>query len=318
MLTKHNGANNLNLRAFCIVTLSLLLTACAAGPERQSDQGRTATISTEQQVQPSSPDIRANQFILVEPLMPSPQRQLEIAQITQLLQEQDLNNEQRAVLLYRRGALYDALGMTTLARVDFNQLLEYRPGMADAYNYIGIHATQGGDYESAFEAFDSVIELDPDHPYVLLNRGIAAYYAGQYELAQVDFADHHYQGQGDAYRVLWLFFADRALNEEHAYQLLEQRKAKLDESWETNLVRLFTGEINAQQLMASTLHDVEDQIVLIERLTEAYFYLGKFEQLNNQNDDAANYFKLALATNLYEFVEHRYAHLELDKLRQQG
>jgi lipoprotein NlpI len=45
--------------------------------------------------------------------------------------------------------------------------------------------------------------------------------------------------------------------------------------------------------------------------------LGKFNQRLGQNASAANYFKLALATNVYEFVEHRYAKLELDLMRTQ-
>lgn len=291
-----------------------VLAGCAAAPSQP-----TSTDTSSATAKPgAAAEMRGNQFILIEPLMPSPQRQLEVAQISQLIQEQDLTQEQRAVLLYRRGALYDALGMTTLARIDFNQVLDFRPGMADAYNYIGIHATQNGDFEMAFEAFDSVLELDREHPYVLLNRGIAAYYSGQYELAQMDLADFHYQDPDDAYRILWLYFADRQLNQERALDLLLERNHQLSDSWEKNIVRLFVGEINAQQLMASTLEGVDNQMTLIERLTEAYFYLGKFQRMQGEYEDAANFFKLALATNLYEFIEHRYAYLELDTLRDSG
>lgn len=291
-----------------------VLAGCAAAPSQP-----TSTDTSSATAKPgAAAEMRGNQFILIEPLMPSPQRQLEVAQISQLIQEQDLTQEQRAVLLYRRGALYDALGMTTLARIDFNQVLDFRPGMADAYNYIGIHATQNGDFEMAFEAFDSVLELDREHPYVLLNRGIAAYYSGQYELAQMDLADFHYQEPDDAYRILWLYFADRQLNQERALDLLLERNHQLSDSWEKNIVRLFVGEINAQQLMASTLEGVDNQMTLIERLTEAYFYLGKFQRMQGEYEDAANFFKLALATNLYEFIEHRYAYLELDTLRDSG
>ena len=290
------------------------LVGCATAPS----QPMSPDTSSASAKSGAAAEMRANQFILIEPLMPSPQRQLEIAQISQLIQDHELTQEQRAVLLYRRGALYDALGMTTLARIDFNQVLDYRPGMADAYNYIGIHATQNGDFEMAFEAFDSVLELDRDHPYVLLNRGIAAYYSGQYELAQMDLADFHYQDPDDAYRILWLFFADRQLHEERALELLMQRQQQLSDSWEKNLVRLFAGEINGQQLMASTLEGVDNQMALMERLAEAYFYLGKFQRMQGEYEDAANFFKLALATNLYEFIEHRYAYLELDALRDSG
>lgn len=303
----------MNSRSLTMVILVLALAGCASAPSQPSVDAKVPSAEPG-----SAAEMRANQFILVEPLMPNPQRQLEVAQISQLIQEHELSREQHAVLLYRRGALYDALGLTTLARIDFNQVLDFRPGMADAYNYIGIHATQSGDFDIAFEAFDSVLELDREHPYVLLNRGIAAYYSGQFELAQVDLADFHYQQPDDAYRVLWLYFADRQLDSERAIELLLERQHKLSDRWEKNLVRLFSGEINAQQLMASTLDGIEDQMALIERLAEAYFYLGKFQRIQGEPEDAANYFKLALATNLYEFIEHRYAYLELDALRNSG
>lgn len=304
----------INRRSIVMAIVVWALVGCATAPSHPSSSD-TSPATAEPG---AAAEMRANQFILIEPLMPSPQRQLEVAQISQLIQDHELSQEQRAVLLYRRGALYDALGMTTLARIDFNQVLDYRPGMADAYNYIGIHATQSGDFEIAFEAFDSVLELDREHPYVLLNRGIAAYYSGQYELAQMDLADFHYQDPNDAYRILWLYFADRQLDQERALELLIERHQQLSDRWEKNLVRLFAGEINGQQLMASTLEGVDNQMVLIERLAEAYFYLGKFQRMQGEYEDAANFFKLALATNLYEFIEHRYAYLELDALRDSG
>ncbi|WP_126801967.1 lipoprotein NlpI [Aliidiomarina minuta] len=307
----------MKLRILLSSMLSLLLVACSTSPQTPEQEQRAttdpATVSITRPVR--EPGVSGNQFILVEPVMPSSQRQVEIAQISQLMLEHELSDEQMAILLYRRGALYDALGMSTLARIDFNQVLEYRPGMSDAYNYIGIHATQAGDFETAFEAFDSALELDPEHPYVYLNRGITAYYSGQYDLAQADFADYHYQDEQDAYRVIWLFFAEYELEQERAYQLLSQRKQHVPENWEHNIIRLFTGEIDAQQLIASTLENVEDQRALTERLAEAYFYLAKYEMFQGYDDDAANYLKLALATNIYDFIEHRYAPLELERLR---
>lgn len=52
-----------------------------------------------------------------------------------------------------------------------------------------------------------------------------------------------------------------------------------------------------------------------ERLCEAYFYLAKMAIETKQYQDAANYFRLALATNIYDFVEHRYARIELAKVK---
>jgi len=55
---------------------------------------------------------------------------------------------------------------------------------------------------------------------------------------------------------------------------------------------------------------------LTERLCEAYFYLGKYMQMEGEQLQAVNYFKLALMTNVYGFVEHRYASVELNRIRE--
>lgn len=97
--------------------------------------------------------------------------EIELGKLNEFLR-QDLPAEQLGELLYRRGALYDALGLRTLARVDFNHALEYAPRLANAYNYLGIHYTVMGEYQYAYDAFDSVLELEPEHGYALLNRGL--------------------------------------------------------------------------------------------------------------------------------------------------
>ena len=67
--------------------------------------------------------------------------------------------------------------------------------------------------------------------------------------------------------------------------------------------------------MLQISENVKSKKAFTERLCEAYFYLGKYSQILGEKNKAANYFKLALSTNVYEFVEHRYARLELDLMR---
>jgi lipoprotein NlpI len=55
----------------------------------------------------------------------------------------------------------------------------------------------------------------------------------------------------------------------------------------------------------------QGQQELAERLCETYFYLGKFELAKGNRKEAISYFKLALANNVYDFIEH-HALLELE------
>jgi lipoprotein NlpI len=63
-----------------------------------------------------------------------------------------------------------------------------------------------------------------------------------------------------------------------------------------------------------TLESTNDNQILAERLTEVYFYLGKRDELQGQYASAISLFKLAIAFNVFEYVEHRYAFLELENI----
>ena len=88
-----------------------------------------------------------------------------------------------------------------------------------------------------------------------------------------------------------------------------------DNVWAKKIIQLYLGEISQQVFVSQLTLGVSSNKALSERLCEAYFYLGKYSQLQGKNTSAANFFKLALSTNVYEFVEHRYAKLELDLMR---
>jgi lipoprotein NlpI len=113
--------------------------------------------------------------------------------------------------------------------------------------------------------------------------------------------------------VLWLYLAEQKLNASAAMSRMRERLGKYDDdAWNWDLVRLYTGEINATQLMGNVVKGVKDNRELAERLCETYFYLGKFELAKGNRKEAISYFKLALANNVYDFIEHRYALLELE------
>jgi lipoprotein NlpI len=83
-------------------------------------------------------------------------------------------------------------------------------------------------------------------------------------------------------------------------------------------VDLFLGTVDENDVLNSLLDGVKSQKALTDRLCEAYFYLGKFHTQRGNSGIASNYFKLALSTNVFDYVEHRYARMELNRLREQA
>ncbi len=103
---------------------------------------------------------RRKSEVLAVPLQPTLQQEVILARMEQILASRALTDDERAQLLYERGVLYDSLGLRALARNDFSQALAIRPDMPEVFNYLGIYLTQAGNFDAAYEAFDSVLELD--------------------------------------------------------------------------------------------------------------------------------------------------------------
>ena len=263
-----------------------------------------------------SSSVTMNQLIIAEPLAINYKSEIAIARLTDVIQRAEITDVQRAELYYDRGVIYDSVGLRSLARLDFNRALRLKPNFVDAYNFLGIHYTQLQEFNQAYEAFDSAIDLDSKHEYAYLNRGIALYYGGRPALSIDDFSTFHQRKENDPYRILWLYLAEYATDSVNAKTTLQRSSALVDESiWAKSIIKMYLGDITDQQFVSQLSKGVNSNKALSERLCEAYFYLGKYYQIKGNNKSAANFFKLALSTNVYEFVEHRYAKLELDLLQ---
>lgn len=247
------------------------------------------------------------------PLASDFRSEIAIARYSELLNRADLTSDQQAKLYYDRGVLFDSLGMTTLARIDFNRAVKMKPDLAEVYNFLGIHHTLMQQYEKAYEFFDSALELDDQHEYAYLNRGIALYYGHRPLLAADDLNEFLARSPNDPYRVLWLYLAQAEDNQPKALSDLKAHAQGLDESqWAYQLIALYTGDIDEGTFLNSISEGVTTEQEYAQRLCEAYFYLAKRHQAKGNVYLAADYFRLALATNVHEFVEYKYARLELE------
>lgn len=253
---------------------------------------------------------------ITAPLAINYKYEVAIAQLTQNIQRADISTAQRAQLYFQRGSFYDKVGLKSLAFFDFKHSLKLNPALVEAYNLIGIHATLSQQFTQAFNAFDSALELEPSYKFAYLNRGVSLYYAGRPNLAVEDLSIFLSFQPDDPYNAIWLYFSELADGNTEAYAHLVSRKAVLsDEKWPNYIVDLFLGKLSEDELLALASDTTNSDMKLIEKLCEAYFYLAKLSMFNGNDALAEKYFNLALSTNVYEFVEHRYAKLELDLLR---
>jgi lipoprotein NlpI len=258
-------------------------------------------------------------LLLAEPAPMNQRSQLAIARYSHILGNTELEDEQRAQLLHQRGTLYDSVGLSGLAQYDFNQAIRLKPDLAEAYNSMGVHYTQQMDFIQAYEAFDATLDINPDMEFAFLNRGIALYYGGRPDLAVRDFGTFYNINASDPYRALWSYLASSEIDKPLAMIELARQRKNLDENnWATQLVDLYLEKTTESELLNTLIIGVTSQQQLTDRLCEAYFYLGKYHSARGNRGIASNYFKLALSTNVFEYVEHRYARLELNLLRDEA
>ncbi|WP_299269339.1 lipoprotein NlpI [uncultured Psychrosphaera sp.] len=282
-----------------VITATSLLAGCATKPKVLGN---------------NEPHV-VNRVVITEPLAIDYKSELAIAKLTQIINHVKLDQNKLAQMLYDRGVIYDSLGLRSLAQLDFRRTLELKPDHADAYNFIGIHMTLIGQYTQASEAFDSALEIEPDHSYANLNRGIASYYYGRTGLSIDDLELFFIKDQADPYRAIWLYLAEYKNNQEEAKQRLAGNAIMLDKSkWANQIIELYLGKLDEQNFIDNMGKNIQNSRELVDRLCEGYFYLAKFKLLNNEVEAAKNYFRLVLSTNVHEFVEHKYARLELNEL----
>lgn len=244
------------------------------------------------------------------------EQEVMIVRISQVLLVGKMSNEERASLHFERGVLYDALGLWGLARYDFTQALALQPKMASVYNYLGLYLLLEEDYDGALEAFNAVFELDPSYDYTHLNRGLNFYYVGRYNLAEQDFLQFYQADTKDPYRVLWLYLNEQKLKPQEAHaNLVERAKGLSEDFWGTNIVQYYLGHISVEELQHRATKFAENPQQYAEILTETYFYLAKQKLNMGLVDEAATLFKLAMANQVYNFVEYRFASFELMKLK---
>ena len=251
------------------------------------------------------------------PLQASTAQQVQLAQIEQMFARSDMSQEDVAQLHYERGLLYDSLGLGDLARMSLNHSLSLKSNQPNVFNILGVYLTQATHFDAAYEAFDSSLELNALHPYAQRNRGIALYYGGRFELSHQDLLQHYQQEPNDPYRSIWLYLVDLQQSPDQAKQALQARYLKSDQTqWGWNIARYYAGELAEAQLLMDIRQQSKDNVELAQRLTEAYFYIGKQKREQQNLAAAVHAYKLALSNNVYDFVEHRYALLELILIQQ--
>ena len=244
------------------------------------------------------------------------QDEVKLLRLNQLIAEHTGDNKQKALLFYERGIIYDRMGLAAHSRYDFTQAINSDPAFPDAYNSYGIYLLLAESYDEAFDAFDAAIELSDQMEYSYLHRAIGLYQVKRYQLASDDIQRFYEMDKSDPYRVLWRYIIDSQIDEPVALVTLNNELEKSrDKRYAWSLIDVITGNISESVFFANISYGAKSNKEMAQRLCEAYFYLGHWHKSEGNLDQAIYYFKMATTTNIHEFIEYKYALMELTSIQ---
>ena len=289
---------------FLLFPVVLLLSACANLPEKLKSSAEQSSAIT-------------SVFPLATAVQIDYQDEVKLLRINQVMAEQkSLDMQQRARLFYQRGLIYDRMGLTAHSRYDFTQAINADPAFAVAYNSLGLYLLLGQSYDEAFESFDSALELSPEMHFSYLHRAAALYQVRRFSLASEDIEQFYLSAKDDPYRILWRFIINSKIEKADALNALQQEnKAGSDNRYAWSMIDVIAGRVTEKDFFATVSHGVTTNKELAQRLCEAYFYLGHWHKLAGNLNKAIYYFRLSTATNIHEFIEYKYALIELSAIQ---
>lgn len=294
----------LQLSKCALIPLVLLLTACESLPNHNSAaSGDIPTVV-------ALPVASAVQIDY--------QDEIKLLRLNQLIAEFTGDNHQKAVLFYERGLIYDKMGLSAHSQYDFTQSINTDPAFAAPYNSLGVYLLLGQSYDEAFDAFDSALELSNELDYSYLHRAIGLYQVGRYSLASRDINKFYDFDKTDPYRLLLRYIIDSKVDKDKALSTLQHEKPANDEhTFAWAMIDVIAGRMSESTFFANVGKGVKSNKEMAERLCEAYFYLGHWHKLNGDLDRAIYYFKMTTTTNIHEFVEYKYALMELASIQRE-
>ncbi|MFM2476098.1 lipoprotein NlpI [Celerinatantimonas sp. MCCC 1A17872] len=259
-------------------------------------------------------DYSPKQLVLATPQQTDYESQASFIRLGQLIQSGRFQDDKLSHLYYQRGMVLSKMGLGAMARLDFSRAIHITPDFAQPYNFLGLYYLQDDELDNAYEAFDSSIELDPRFSYAYFARSVALYYGQKYKLAEQDIRRYEAQTPNDPYRVLWRYLIDSKIDELSATARVGAAyKAHQDSrDWGWQLIALFANKITPTQLLEEAKL-TKDPAQRAQQLCEAYFYMAKYTQQHGDAFLAHQEFKLALSSNIYEYIEHSLALLELKR-----
>ncbi len=183
--------------------------------------------------------------------------------LTEALAVPDLSVDQRAELTLHRAFAYDENGEYNHAIVDYDSVLEMKPGASQVYFRRGIARREKGEYEQALGDFEAAAKSAApgvaDWPFLYGDRGVVRFALGRYGEAAKDFGRVVTAEPSDAYGILWLHISRSRAGAPEPAKFTEEAAKIQGDDWPNAVLELYRGKMTPQQLQTVATEGDEEE-----------------------------------------------------------
>lgn len=266
----------------------------------------------EQSLTPPPPPPTKSKVVTVTPRTGEPEPRREIAAATPA--RADRMSLTEAADLHEKGWAFERAGNLTRAIDAFTSALELRPDFADAYFGRAWIRDRMDQLEQASADYGHAIRIEPKFAAAYGSRGVTLFYLNQLAEAEADFDQSLRLGRGELRRfaILWKYLsAEHDGRDGKAALASDIRNIKLDR-WPGVIAQFYLDAASTDAVLGQAKDPDPD--VRRERLCVAYFFIAQKQLLAGRTAQARDNFQKALDTGVTEFIQHKAAQRELDRL----
>lgn len=195
-----------------------------------------------------------------------------------------------------------------------DELLVKTPPVTEAYYWRGRERLRGGQFADAVSDFDRFADAFPSARPRLWERGIACYYAGQFEQGARQFSDYQTHDDNDVENAVWhlLCLARVSSWKEAREKVLKVRRDSRVPM--TEILQLYLGELRPDGVLA-VAKEAPNEARRNQQMFYAHLYIGLYLEAQQDNQGAKQHLLLAADQFPIDHYMWDLAKMHADRLR---
>jgi lipoprotein NlpI len=217
----------------------------------------------------------------------------------------------------RASALSDLLRDDEALR-DANEATRIEPNSTSALGCRALIYFKAGQFERSVADYTKAVSLGSTEAEVYRLRAAARLYLGRLEDAKADLerASGLADKESKTYVDLWLVAVCGRLGQPMPDAIVKRAAAEAQGEWPRPALAMLTGAMSPEQLLKVMDEKKGDDRQMA--LAEGYFYLGQHYLIAGDNAAARTYFEKTRSLDVFVYIEHLAAGLELERLKNAG